>query len=56
MKQGSRGTCPYPWLGESWTELVAVELASFGGGQVSLERRKTTARGGSEGLAMSRQH
>jgi len=36
-------------------ELVAVELASFGGGRGSPERWKTVARGSSEGLAGSRQ-
>lgn len=55
-KQGLRRTCPYPWLGERWTELLVVELASYGGGRISPERLKTTARGGSEGSSVSRQH
>ena len=55
MKRVSRRTYPYPWLGERWTELLAVELASFGGGRGSPERLKTVARGSSEGLAGSRQ-
>ena len=56
MKLGSWRTCPYPWLGMGWTELLAVELASLGGGRVSSERLKTTTRGGSEGSAASRKH
>ena len=47
--------CLYPWLGERWAELVAVEIASFGGGRGSPERWKTVARGSSQGLAGSRQ-
>lgn len=39
-----------------WTELLAVELASFGGGRVSPERLKTVARGSSEGSTGPRQH
>ena len=56
MKRGLRRTCPYPWLGERWTELVAVELTSFNGGRVLPEMLKTMARVGSEGSAASRQH
>ena len=47
---------PVLWLGERWPELVTVELASFGGGRDSPERKKTAARGGSEGSTVSRQH
>ena len=56
MQRGSRRTCPYPWLGERWTELLVVELASYVGRRVSPERLKTMARGGSEGSEVSRQH
>ena len=33
MKRDSRRTCPYPWLDERWTELLAVELAGYYGGR-----------------------
>ena len=56
MKLGSWRTCPYPWLGLGWTELLAVELASVGGERGSPKWLKTTARGGSEGSAASRPH
>ena len=56
MKLGSRRTCPYPWLAVRWPELLAVKLASCGGGRDSPEWKKTTARGGSEGSVVSRQH
>ena len=55
MEAGLATHLPVPWLGERWTELVAVELASFGGGQGSPERKKTAARDSSKGLAGSRQ-
>ena len=43
---------PVAWLG--WKELLAVELAIYGGGRVSPEWLKTTARGGSDGSVVSR--
>ena len=56
MKLGSRRTCPYPWLAVGWPELLAVKLASCGGGRDSPEWKKMTARGGSGGSAASRRH
>ena len=56
LKRGSQRTCSYPWLAVGWPELLAVKLASDGGGRDLPERKKATARGGSEGSAASRRH
>ena len=56
MKRRPRRTCPYPWLAVGWPELLAVKLASDGGGRDLPERKKATTRGGSEGSAASRRH
>ena len=53
MKLGSRRTFPYLWLAMGWPELLAVKLASGGGGRDSPEWKKTTARAGSGGSTAS---
>ena len=56
LKRGSQRTCSYPWLAVGWPELLAVKLASNGGGRDLPERENATGRHGSEGSSASRRH
>ena len=56
MERGLRRTCLYPWHDERRPELLAINLASGGGGRVLPERKKATVRGCSRGSAPSGHH
>ena len=46
----------YPWHGERRPKMLAIKLASGGGGRVLPERKKATTRGCSRGSAASGRH